>query len=468
MNKSYESMGDEEEQPHYNYDSDGEPPTDQAGDKLTIVKRQQVTKTIIEAGSQTGGKPGRPYIVKVSLLGYFAPGTGRYKAEAADEEGSDSTLKTKDVSEIHVRERADVVDGRGEVFVNHEEKPIPLTLGDDRLPIGLWKSIEQMRRGEKSRIMIKPSWGYDCEKNRDQVYFPKGWDTEEAKQQLRKRRVFFEVKLHDWTVRHDILGNGLLIKTLKQKGRGFDRPSVNDFVKIDIKMYQKDQVFFEQDGLDTATAELPPTVQKILESMKQGEKVGCLVQPAYYIHIDKELRSEGKKFCFPDISEDAILFVDINLLELHTITDLHQDGTTLFRTLQSGNTGSAASPFHDCNVALLLKLQIDGVTTFDNFDSPKNPVVYDLEAYQCPAVLRRVLKITKLEELVEIKSKNRRKLLDHMEDKQGIFDKDKMSGFKSEIIITFKLMAILQKDHVFKLVIEDKLKRLQELTDVAA
>ena len=41
LNKSYESMGEEEnEEPHYNYDSDGEPPTDQVGDRLTIIKKQ--------------------------------------------------------------------------------------------------------------------------------------------------------------------------------------------------------------------------------------------------------------------------------------------------------------------------------------------------------------------------------------------------------------------------------------------
>ena len=67
-------MGSNEaEKPHYNFDSDGEPPTDQVGDKLSIVKRQQVTKTILEPGANDGqGKPGKPYIVTVGLLGYFA------------------------------------------------------------------------------------------------------------------------------------------------------------------------------------------------------------------------------------------------------------------------------------------------------------------------------------------------------------------------------------------------------------
>lgn len=161
--------------------------------------------------------------------------------------------------------------------------------------------------------------------------------------------------------------------------------------------------------------------------------MSCIVQPAYFIHLDKELRSE--KDGYPEISEDKILQVDINLKELHTITDLHQDGSTLFRTLKVGETGSTASPFHDCKVKLLVKLEIDDTTIFNNFEG--DPVIYDLEAYQCPAVLRRVLKQTKLEEIVEIKSTNRNKLLDHMPDTQGIFDKDKMAKFEKEIKITF-------------------------------
>eukprot|EP00352_Strombidinopsis_acuminata_P005433 CAMPEP_0176358296 /NCGR_PEP_ID=MMETSP0126-20121128/15446_1 /TAXON_ID=141414 ORGANISM="Strombidinopsis acuminatum, Strain SPMC142" /NCGR_SAMPLE_ID=MMETSP0126 /ASSEMBLY_ACC=CAM_ASM_000229 /LENGTH=148 /DNA_ID=CAMNT_0017712391 /DNA_START=34 /DNA_END=480 /DNA_ORIENTATION=+ len=72
LNKSYESMGSkEEEAPHYNYDSDGEPPTDAVGDILTIVKKKQVVKRILEVGADLG-KPGRPFVVTVSYKGYFA------------------------------------------------------------------------------------------------------------------------------------------------------------------------------------------------------------------------------------------------------------------------------------------------------------------------------------------------------------------------------------------------------------
>jgi hypothetical protein len=49
LNKSYESMGSQEkEDPHYNFESDNEPPTDEVGDKITVIKKLQVTKEIIE------------------------------------------------------------------------------------------------------------------------------------------------------------------------------------------------------------------------------------------------------------------------------------------------------------------------------------------------------------------------------------------------------------------------------------
>ena len=73
-NKSYESMGSaEDDDPHFDFDSDCEPPTDQVGDRLTVIKKGQCIKTIMEVGQNYTGKPGRPFIVFVNLLGYFAP-----------------------------------------------------------------------------------------------------------------------------------------------------------------------------------------------------------------------------------------------------------------------------------------------------------------------------------------------------------------------------------------------------------
>ncbi len=49
LDKSYDSMESNEKDPiHYNFDSDNEPPHDEVGDFLTVVKKGQVTKTILE------------------------------------------------------------------------------------------------------------------------------------------------------------------------------------------------------------------------------------------------------------------------------------------------------------------------------------------------------------------------------------------------------------------------------------
>jgi hypothetical protein len=88
--------------------------------------------------------------------------------------------------------------------------------------------------------------------------------------------VFFEVKLHDWIVRHDINGDGILIKTVLQKGQGLDRVGFHDEINLDLKIYQKDKVFCEVSDLKTSASnknEIPKTVCTILESMKKGEIV---------------------------------------------------------------------------------------------------------------------------------------------------------------------------------------------------
>lgn len=55
------------------------------------------------------------------------------------------------------------------------------------------------------------------------------------------RRVFFDVELHDWTIRHDILGDGgSLLKTIKQKGEGYDRPREFDEINVSVLVSQGD------------------------------------------------------------------------------------------------------------------------------------------------------------------------------------------------------------------------------------
>ena len=62
-----------------------------------------------------------------------------------------------------------------------------------------------------------------------------------------------------------------------------------------------------------------------------------------------------------------------------------------------------------------------------------------MEEYQIPAVVRRVLKTSKLREVVEIISSRRDKLIDQFEG-SPIFDPILIDSFKEQVKIKFTLL----------------------------
>ena len=112
-----------------------------------------------------------------------------------------------------------------------------MTLGDPKVPYGLWRAIEHMRKGEKSRIMIKALEGFGKPETAGSVEFPEGWTDGEKKKQLQTRRIFYEVKLISWVIRHDLLGDKHLLKTIHERGDGYDRPSQYDELFFDLKVF---------------------------------------------------------------------------------------------------------------------------------------------------------------------------------------------------------------------------------------
>lgn len=155
------------------------------------------------------------------------------------------------MTDKHIRVNADEIKEKGEVFVDHYDKsdppqnPIKLTIGDERLPHGLWRAMEHMRKGERARIMMKPKYGYAYEKSKDIMFFPRGWTEGDKKEALLTRRVFFEIYMHDWVTRHDLNADGIFIKAIHEKGDGFLKPSQFDFVKFKLRMYQGATEFFD-------------------------------------------------------------------------------------------------------------------------------------------------------------------------------------------------------------------------------
>ena len=92
-------------------------------------------------------------------------------------------------------------------FFDHSEfdssngQPIEISLGDIAWPEGLWKGIEEMRKGEKSKIKIQKKYAFGRKENVDKLRIPTSISTEEEKQQLLSKGVIYEVELLDWTPR---------------------------------------------------------------------------------------------------------------------------------------------------------------------------------------------------------------------------------------------------------------------------
>lgn len=95
----------------------------------------------------------------------------------------------------------------------------------------------------------------------------------------------------------------------------------------------------------------------------------------------------------PEISEDKILVADIALKQLKPIHDLYKDKSTFFKSLHRPplSERTTASPFNDSSVKLLVKMEIDDQVIYDGFE-PEKALIYNLDDYHLPAVLRRVLK----------------------------------------------------------------------------
>lgn len=99
-------------------------------------------------------------------------------------------------------------------------------------------------------------------------------------------------------------------------------------------------------------SKIPETVKAVLASMKIGEVNSCMVQPAHFIHYDKDLKGLPKEDGgYPEIDEDQLLRVDLELKDINSIIDVYADGSTISKVLHKISRGSeqfsTASPFSD-------------------------------------------------------------------------------------------------------------------------
>lgn len=172
----------------------------------------------------------------------------------------------------------------------------------------------------------------------------------------------------------------------------------------------------------------------------------------------------------PTFDPQLPLLLDINLKTLVRITDLYKNGSIYYQTLSKGT--NTASPYSDCIVSLKVRIEVDNKEMFCH-PNPlevdlKDSTSYDLEQYELPAAIRKILKKTKLYEIVVVSCKeaNHPKLIDQIPDPNNIFRAEWLC--QANVRITLTLLDWQQKDYIFKIPVADKIKRVTFLKDVSA
>ena len=252
------------------------------------------------------------------------------------------------------------------------------------------------------------------------------------------RRVFFEVTLHDWVVRHDLHGNGNIMKTIFTRGQGYDRPDRHDEINLDLKVHQGDttlQEFTQKEVMFDTPSVITPMIRAVLESMKCGEKVSAILKPTFVQEIEPNL----------EFNKSEPVTIDATLNSLCKITDMYRDGTTFYKTLRKGE--GSGSPYYDCKVTLKVRIEVDGEekfchSQFESMDAgDEECATFDLEEYTVPGVIRKIIKTAKQFEIIQVRCRRRDKLIDHIDD--SIFRHEWLGNFKEEVVITFSWVNYL-------------------------
>lgn len=234
-------------------------------------------------------------------------------------------------------------------FFDHQEientgdEKVEIWIGDPSYPQALWKGIEEMRKGEKSKIKIKKSLAYGRKEDLLKIKIPLAFEEEGPKREkLLSKGIIFEIKLHDWIEREDVNVDGNFLKRWinKPKKREWEKAAEIDEFRVNLKAYYDlEHPLIVKDNWETSMADptICATFKKILESMKRTEKCSVQVSKSYLKSDDITLTEElGQGY-----NPDSDLTIDVELVRLVKVEDWFKDGgSSLKKVLRKGKGGS--------------------------------------------------------------------------------------------------------------------------------
>lgn len=102
------------------------------------------------------------------------------------------------------------------MFDQSEGKEIELYLGDIAWPEGLWRGIQDMRKGERAKIRMKKKFAFGRPGAIDKLRWPKGFseapEDADRRTKLSTKSVIYDITLVDWVERIDVDAQGQIFK----------------------------------------------------------------------------------------------------------------------------------------------------------------------------------------------------------------------------------------------------------------
>jgi len=133
----------------------------------------------------------------------------------------------------------------------------------------------------------------------------------------------------------------------------------------------------------------------------------------------------------------------------------------MYHQIERGS--GSASPYADCVVTIRIRIVIANKIVYSNFpgEGEDSEAVYDLENYEVPALVRKIIKKMKKAEILRVNIKNSTKVNDHLIDPHRIFRSEWLES--PEIMLDIQLVDWLQKEFVFRLAVKEKIERVKFL-----
>ena len=167
--------------------------------------------------------------------------------------------------------------------------------------------------------------------------------------------------------------------------------------------------------------------------MKVGEITTSVIIPDFLLLSDPDFAAK-----FPHFDRAKPIKFQLTLLKLLKVVDLYRDQTVMYHPRERGS--GSASPYSDCVVTIRVRIAIGNKTVYSNFagESEESEAVYDLENYEAPALVRKIIKKMKKAEILRVHIKNSTKVNDHLEDPHRIFRSEWLES--PEIMLDIQLV----------------------------